>query len=129
LAVSQRLVKKVCPRCYVAEPVPAKARLHALGIDPEWLSGISALRRGRRCDFCRNTGVSGRKPIFEMLVVDDEVKVAIQERAPATHLKRLMAEKGENTLFEKAVREAGAGVISLEEACKFKDQPGHLVAK
>ena len=129
LAVSQRLVKKVCPRCYVAEPVPAKARLHALGIDPEWLSGISALRRGRRCDFCRNTGVSGRKPIFEMLVVDDEVKVAIQERAPATHLKRLMAEKGENTLFEKAVREAGAGVISLEEACKFKDQPGHLAGR
>jgi len=129
LAVSQRLVKKVCPRCYVAEPVPANARLHALGIDPEWLSGISALRRGRRCDFCRNTGVSGRKPIFEMLVVDDEVKVAIQERAPATHLKRLMAEKGENTLFEKAVREAGAGVISLEEACKFKDQPGHLAGR
>jgi type II secretory ATPase GspE/PulE/Tfp pilus assembly ATPase PilB-like protein len=125
LAVSQRLVKKVCPRCYIEEPVPAKARLHGLGIDPEWLKGISALRRGRRCDFCRNTGVSGRKPIFEMLVVDDEVKVAIQERAPATHLKRLMAEKGENTLFEKAVREAGAGVISLEEACKFRDQSCH----
>jgi type II secretory ATPase GspE/PulE/Tfp pilus assembly ATPase PilB-like protein len=125
LAVSQRLVKKVCPRCYVEEPVPPKARLHALGIDPEWLKGVSALRRGRRCEFCRNTGVSGRKPIFEMLVVDDEVKVAIQERAPATHLKRLMAGKGENTLFEKAVREAGAGAISLEEACKFRDQPGH----
>jgi type II secretory ATPase GspE/PulE/Tfp pilus assembly ATPase PilB-like protein len=74
----------------------------------------------------RNTGVSGRKPIFEMLVVDDELKVAVQERAPATHLKRLMAEKRrENTLFEKAVREAGAGVISLEEACKFKDQSCH----
>jgi type II secretory ATPase GspE/PulE/Tfp pilus assembly ATPase PilB-like protein len=124
LAVSQRLVKKVCPRCCVEEPVPGKARLHALGIDPEWLEGITALRRGRRCEFCRHTGVSGRKPIFEMLVVDDEVKVAIQERAPATHLKRLMAEKGEHTLFEKAVREAGAGVISLEEACKFRDQPG-----
>ena len=38
-----------------------------------------------------------------------------------------MAEKGETTLFEKAVREARAGVISLEEACKFRDQPGHFV--
>ena len=128
LAISQRLVKKVCPRCYVEEAVPSRARLRALGIDATWLEGISALRRGRGCDFCRNTGVSGRKPIFEMLAVDDEVKVAIQERAPATHLKRLMAEKRETTLFEKAVREAGAGVISLEEACKFRDQPGHLIA-
>jgi type II secretory ATPase GspE/PulE/Tfp pilus assembly ATPase PilB-like protein len=127
LAISQRLVKKVCPRCYVEEAVPSRARLHALGIYAEWLEGMSALRRGRGCDFCRNTGVSGRKPIFEMLVVDDEVKIAIQERAPATHLKRLMAEKRESTLFEKAVREAGAGVISLEEACKFRDQPGHLL--
>ena len=128
LAISQRLVKKVCPRCYVEEAVPSRARLYTLGIDADWLEGISALRRGRGCDFCRNTGVSGRKPIFEMLVVDDEVKAAIQERAPATHLKRLMTEKRETTLFEKAVREAGAGVISLEEACKFRDQPGHLVA-
>jgi type II secretory ATPase GspE/PulE/Tfp pilus assembly ATPase PilB-like protein len=129
MAVSQRLVKKVCPRCYVEEPIPSRERLNKLGIDPEWLAGTSILRRGSRCDFCRNTGVSGRKPIFEILVVDDEVKIAIQERAPATHLKRLMSEKGESTLFEKAVREAAAGMISLEEACKFRDQLGHLVAK
>jgi type II secretory ATPase GspE/PulE/Tfp pilus assembly ATPase PilB-like protein len=128
MAISQRLVKKICPRCYIEEPVPSEARLHALGIDPEWLKGISALRRGRRCDLCRNSGVSGRKPIFEMLVVDDEIKVAIQERVPAAHLKRLMAAKGESTIFEKAVRAAGAGVISLEEACKFRDQFSQLIA-
>jgi type II secretory ATPase GspE/PulE/Tfp pilus assembly ATPase PilB-like protein len=129
MAVSQRLVKKVCPRCYVEEPIPSRDRLNKLGIDPEWLGETSSLRHGRGCDFCRNTGVSGRKPIFEILIVDDEVKIAIQERAPATHLKRLMSEKGESTLFEKAVREAAAGMISLEEACKFREQLGHLVAK
>src|ERR1700757_5100942 len=46
LAISQRLVKKVCPRCYIEEPVPGKTRLDALRIDPRWLEGISALRRG-----------------------------------------------------------------------------------
>jgi hypothetical protein len=35
-----------------------------------------------------------------------------------------MSDKGESTIFEKALREAGAGVISLEEACKFRDQIG-----
>jgi type II secretory ATPase GspE/PulE/Tfp pilus assembly ATPase PilB-like protein len=61
MAISQRLVKKVCPRCYIEEPVPSAERLIQLGIHPNWLSGASALRRGRKCDFCRQTGVSGRK--------------------------------------------------------------------
>jgi type II secretory ATPase GspE/PulE/Tfp pilus assembly ATPase PilB-like protein len=68
--------------------------------------------------------VSGRKAIFEALMIDDEVKVAIQERAPAVHLRKLMEAKGESGLFEKAVREAAKGVITLEEACKFRQLHG-----
>jgi hypothetical protein len=49
------------------------------------------------------------------------VKIAIQERAPALHLQRILERRGEASLFEKAVREAAAGVISLEEACKFRE--------
>jgi type II secretory ATPase GspE/PulE/Tfp pilus assembly ATPase PilB-like protein len=121
MAISQRLVKKVCPRCYVEESIPSEERLIRLGIHPNWLSGVSALRRGRKCDFCRQTGVSGRKAIFEALIVDDEMKVAIQEQAPAVQLRRILETKGEATLFQKAVHEAAAGVISLEEACKFRE--------
>src|SRR5258708_27295421 len=105
----------------MVEPVPSAERLIRLGIHPNWLNGASALRRGRKCDFCRKTGVSGRKAIFEALIVDDEVKIAIQERAPALQLQRILERRGEASLFEKAVREAAAGVISLEEACKFRE--------
>jgi type II secretory ATPase GspE/PulE/Tfp pilus assembly ATPase PilB-like protein len=121
LAISQRLVKKLCPRCAIEEPLPTEERLVRLGIKPEWLMGVNAVRRGRKCDFCRKTGVSGRKAIFEALIVDDEVKIAIQERAPALNLQRILERRGEASLFEKAVREAAAGVISLEEACKFRE--------
>jgi type II secretory ATPase GspE/PulE/Tfp pilus assembly ATPase PilB-like protein len=121
LAISQRLVKKLCPRCAIEEALPPEERLLRLGIKPEWLTGVNSVRRGRRCDFCRKTGVSGRKAIFEALIVDDEVKIAIQERAPALHLQRILERRGEASLFEKAVREAAAGVISLEEACKFRE--------
>jgi type II secretory ATPase GspE/PulE/Tfp pilus assembly ATPase PilB-like protein len=121
LAISQRLVKKLCPRCAIEEPLPSEERLVRLGIKPEWLAGVNAVRRGRKCDFCRKTGVSGRKAIFEALIVDDEVKIAIQERAPALHLQRILERRGERSLFEKAVREAAEGVISLEEACKFRE--------
>jgi type II secretory ATPase GspE/PulE/Tfp pilus assembly ATPase PilB-like protein len=59
--------------------------------------------------------------LFEALIVDDEVKAAIQDQAPTVQLRRILEAKGEATLFEKAVREAAAGVISLEEACKFRE--------
>jgi Type II secretory pathway, ATPase PulE/Tfp pilus assembly pathway, ATPase PilB len=121
MAISQRLVKKVCPRCYIEEPVPSEERLIRLGVHPNWLNGVSAVRRGRKCDFCRQTGVSGRKAIFDALIVDDEVRVAIQEQVPAVQLRRMLEGKGETTLFEKAVQEVAAGVISLEEACKFRE--------
>jgi type IV pilus assembly protein PilB len=78
MAVSQRLVKKVCPRCYIEEPVPSEERLFALGISPDWFAGVELLRRGRKCDFRRNTGVSGRKAIFEVLLVDDDVKPQLE---------------------------------------------------
>jgi type II secretory ATPase GspE/PulE/Tfp pilus assembly ATPase PilB-like protein len=96
----------------------------ALGINPDWLNQATVLRRGRKCEFCRNTGVSGRKAIFEVMIVDDDIRTAIQENAPAVHLRQIMASKGERSLFEKAVREAAAGVISLEEACKFRELQG-----
>jgi type IV pilus assembly protein PilB len=119
LAISQRLVKKVCPRCAREEPIPSEERLVRLGINPAWLEGTSTLRRGGKCDFCRHSGGSGRKAIFEALMIDDEVKVAIQERAPALHLRKLMEAKGESGLFEKAVREAAKGVISLERSLQI----------
>src|SRR5215469_3521862 len=121
LAISQRLVKKLCPRCAREVPIPTEERLVRLGIKPEWLAGVKSISRGRKCDFCRKTGVSGRKAIFEALIVDDEVKIAIQERAPALHLQRILERRGEASLFEKAIREAAAGIISLEEACKFRE--------
>jgi type II secretory ATPase GspE/PulE/Tfp pilus assembly ATPase PilB-like protein len=128
LAISQRLVKKLCPRCAIEEPLPSEERLVRLGIKPDWLAGVNTVRRGRKCDFCRRTGVSGRKAIFEALIVDDEVKIAIQERAPALHLQRMLERRGEASLFEKAVREAAAGVISIEEACKFREVGSSLSA-
>src|SRR5258708_12862623 len=121
MAISQRLVKKVCPRCYIEEPVPSAERLIRLGIHPNWLSGASALRRGRKCDFFRQTGVTGRKTTFEALILNDKLHISIQKQSPAVQLRRILETKEEITLVKNAVEEDAAGVISLEEACKFRE--------
>jgi type II secretory ATPase GspE/PulE/Tfp pilus assembly ATPase PilB-like protein len=38
LTISQRLVKKLCPRCAIEEPLPSEERLVRLGIKPEWIA-------------------------------------------------------------------------------------------
>jgi type II secretory ATPase GspE/PulE/Tfp pilus assembly ATPase PilB-like protein len=121
LVLAQRLVKRVCPRCAIEEPVPTEERLCRLGIPPDWLPLDSIIRRGRACDLCRHTGIRGRKAIFEALIVDQEVQAAIQDRAPTREFRRIMASRGEPTLFQAAVAEAAKGIITIEEACKFRE--------
>ncbi len=47
LAISQRLVKKLCLRCAIEEALPPEARLVRLGIKPKWLAGVNLVGRGR----------------------------------------------------------------------------------
>ncbi len=75
---------------------------------------ISTKLRSARHDARHAVGIKTAQALLE-------VKIAIQERAPALHLQRILERRGEASLFEKAVREAAAGVISLEEACKFRE--------
>jgi type IV pilus assembly protein PilB len=105
----------------IEEPAPTEKRLRRLGIPPEWVPLDAIFRRSRACDLCRHTGVSGRKAIFETLVVDQEVQAAIQGRAPTREFRRIMASRGEPTLFQVAIAEATKGVITIEEACKFRE--------
>ena len=72
---AQRLVRKVCPHC--AETVE-------LTEEEQKLFGrkIRSARRGRGCEFCRNTGYKGRTAVHEIFVMDRELKKMIAENRP-----------------------------------------------
>ena len=120
VGISQRLVKIICPKCSVEVPVPAQEKLRRMGLGPERFAGVASLRQGRGCAYCQNRGTYGRRAIFEALLADDEVKEAIGQRATALELGRIMAKRGEKTIFDQALDEAIAGNISLEEACRTR---------
>ena len=85
-------------------------------IDPTWLADAPNFKVGRGCSHCNGTGFSGRKALFEALIVDKKILKSLNDNPEPEFLKHLMKEQGEATLFEKAVRESALGVISLEEA-------------
>jgi type IV pilus assembly protein PilB len=119
MALSQCLVKMVCPHCGEEVPIPGYEKLKKMRINPDWLDEAGFLRIGRGCGHCNGTGFEGRKALYEALLVDEQVAQELRTTPTPERLRRLMFERGETTLLEKAVREAAHGVISLEEATQL----------
>jgi general secretion pathway protein E/type IV pilus assembly protein PilB len=67
------------------------------------------------CDKCRNTGYRGRMGIFEIFVIDDEVRHMINNRQSTLLLRQKARELGMRTLREDGVRKVLAGLTTAEE--------------
>ena len=111
--LAQRLVRVVCRECR-ADRAATSEELTALGAASETLR----VTYGRGCDACRGTGYRGRVGIYELLVVDDAVRAAVQRAADASELRRLAVAAGMRTLRDDGLRLIGAGVTTPEEVLR-----------
>jgi general secretion pathway protein E len=112
--LAQRLVRRVCPHCAEAGRPPAEQLLE-LGLATD---AGGEFRRGTGCDECLQTGYYGRLGLFELLVVDDEVRRLILERADATAIREAGRRAGLTTLREDGARKAAAGLTTCEEVLR-----------
>lgn len=111
--VSQRLVRKVCPDCRVmANPDPAEC--HFLGIDPSQAATVQ-IATGTGCDRCFHTGHRGRTGLFEVMVLDRELRLAILHEKGHAEIMSLARSKGMLTLEDVAKRKVLAGTTSISE--------------
>ena len=120
-ALNQRLVRKVCPNC-MEEYVPTKVEMVDIGIDSpiadEILKNAQSynMRRGRGCDFCRNTGYSGRQGVYELIEVTPAIKGLIQHKSSSEAILATAREKDNvNMIFEEGLRLFLSGVTTLGE--------------
>jgi type IV pilus assembly protein PilB len=111
--VGQRLVRTICPRCK-EEFVPNEEMLLELGLTPEVVSGRTFFR-GAGCDFCRGTGYSGRLAIFEMMVIDDDLRDLIMKRSSTNVLREAARKRGMRTLRESGLLGIYDGLTTIEE--------------
>src|SRR3954453_7989260 len=71
--MAQRLIRVLCEKCRVPDPDPDKKYLSLLGFHERELVG-KTIYRAVGCANCNNTGYRGRKGIFEMMVMNNEVR-------------------------------------------------------
>ncbi|MBV9079993.1 MAG: type II/IV secretion system protein [Elusimicrobia bacterium] len=116
---------------HTIDAVGAIARLLEMGIEPYLLAAsvnavlaqrlvrvVCAACSGGGCLACRETGFFGRTGLFELLVLDDELRSLIVERANAREIRRRAREKGLRSLFDDGRQKAADGVTTLAEVSR-----------
>ena len=92
--VSQRLVRKICPHC------------NGSCIDAE---------RGGKCRECNGSGFRGRMGIFEMMIVNEELRQAINASSTSQKIEELARKNGMTSIFEDGMLKVEAGLTTADE--------------
>ncbi|PTX93286.1 type II secretion system protein E [Spartobacteria bacterium LR76] len=112
-ALAQRLVRRLCPNCkQPTELTEYEAR--TLRIDSGQLTGSSVMKP-HGCESCRGKGYKGRRGIFELFQIDDEVRHMIINNATTVQLRARARELGMRTLREDGIRKVLSGMTTAEE--------------
>ena len=110
---AQRLVRLLCLEC--RKPFrPEPGQLRDLGFTPT--QGTFYAAQG--CPACNHTGYKGRTGIYELLIVDDDMRRLIHDRASEQALRDHGISRGTRSLRDDGMRLAAEGAISLEEVVR-----------
>jgi len=112
--IAQRLMRRICENC--RRPAePSKGDLRFLGLNRDYLRGVPLLA-GAGCSECGGTGYAGRMGIHEVILLDDDFRDAILQKASSKDLRRLAKKiPGFLTLEEDGLLKVAAGKTTLSE--------------
>lgn len=111
--ISQRLIRKLCPHC--REKIKNTNPL----IDSEYIY------KAKGCSKC-NGGYKGRIAVFEIMIIDSEIRDMISRKENVKNIKSLAIEKGMNTLSSEILKLIEKGETSFEEYYKNIHTVGEL---
>ncbi len=118
--IAQRLLRFLCNSC--KEPYePHDDELIKIGLKRNQLhDGI--LYRAKGCDKCFNMGYSGRTGIFEMLLINDDIRNLTLSQVDSTKIKRKAMEHGMTTLRMDGAEKVAKGLTSVDEVMRVTEE-------
>ncbi len=112
-ALAQRLVRRVCQSC--AQPYkPTAKELYTIGMTEQDIAGATPMK-GAGCAKCGERGYKGRRGVFELLVITEEIQEMIYAGANLVDLRRKAREAGMRTMREDGQRKVASGMTTIEE--------------
>lgn len=115
--LAQRLVRRICTKCKEPYKVPENMlrTLERAGIDK------NELFHGRGCQYCRDSGFSGRVGIYEMLVIDDAFRNMINQDASTANMRRAFTDSGAKPMFSDGIQKVKQGLTTMEEVLRVTE--------
>jgi type IV pilus assembly protein PilB len=114
--VAQRLVRRICLNCKT-QFEPSEAQLMELQLLPEDVKG-KKLYYGRGCSRCNGTGYKGRIGIFEIMVLNDEIRDLIMNQASTSVLRAAAQKAGMKLLRVNGLAAIYDGITTIDEIAK-----------
>jgi type IV pilus assembly protein PilB len=111
--LAQRLVRRICPQCreQIEPTEDVLAQFHNTGYEPNG----QPFFRGRGCEHCNNTGYKGRVGLFELMIIDDDLRDMIMVNASIDALRDAAHAKGMVPLRVAGINFMHQGVTTAEE--------------
>jgi general secretion pathway protein E len=124
IVLAQRLVRLICKKCKEEVPEAEVTPLrHEFGdLIPE------KLYRGKGCRACLNTGFRGRRGIFEMMPLSEEIRALVMERASSGRVRRVALEQGMRSLRTDGWRLVHEGVTTVQEVVFATKEEANMAA-
>ncbi len=114
--LAQRLIRTNCPVC-VTGFQPTDKQVRSIGLRPEQLEN-AAFKHGAGCDNCGHTGYKGRKGIFELMVLNRQLRNLAFEQAPTAEIRKAAIANGMYSLAMDGARKAMQGITTPEEVLR-----------
>jgi len=114
--LAQRLVRRICEDCRT-EFEPSSDMLMELNLRPEEVRG-KKFYYGRGCDRCNNSGYKGRMGLFELIVINDELRDLISAEVSTEELRKACLRHGMQTLRDAGLKAIFRGLTSIEEVVR-----------
>jgi general secretion pathway protein E len=116
--LAQRLVRVICPVCKIVDPAPAvqEELIHLR------MGNITTLYKGTGCEHCAHTGFYGRIGIFELFIVDDEIRRMILNKEDAQKMREVAKQHGMKTLLDDGLEKVRDAHTTLNEVLRVTQE-------
>jgi len=105
---AQRLIRRLCPECKEAYETTSSL-VKDFGIKQE------LLYKPKGCDYCSHTGYRGRIAIYEIILMNDQLRELVTKGAPLGEIKNKVREMGTRSLLNSGIKKVEGGITSIEE--------------
>ncbi len=110
--LAQRLARRICEFC--KEPYHVVSQLSHLN-----LSTKTNLFKGKGCPECNNTGYRGRVGLYELLIIDNNLRKMIIEKASSEDIQKFAVTKGFKLMRDDGLEKVKKGITTLEEVLRI----------